>query len=354
MNRKLLIALGIVLAVALTACAAVVLPNIVGPGARPTAAPTGTPAPIPTPTPTPTPVEYAPLSGVQVDVGSLQHPVLMAKIDNNPAARPQIGLNEADIVFEELVEGGFTRYLAAWHSVIPKEIGPIRSIRPMDPDIASPFRGLIAYSGGQQRFVQMMIATKVKNVIHGQSGTEKYIYRSSKKSAPHNVIVRAAKLVAKRSNLAPPAPAFQFARDTDLPSALAFGKPVGRLITSFSSLNTPTWKFDAATGLYRRFQAGGEKDRDEHKKQLTAVNIVVQLVGVSSEFVGVPRTLVVGKGTAWISTGGHTVKAKWSKKKRTSMTVFTLKSGEVVTLAPGRTWVELIPTTSGYFTQKRR
>lgn len=352
MNRKLLIALGIVLAVALTACAAVVLPNIVGPGARPTAAPTGTPAP--TPTPTPTPVEYAPLSGVQVDVGSLQHPVLMAKIDNNPAARPQIGLNDADIVFEELVEGGFTRYLAVWHSVIPKEIGPIRSIRPMDPDIASPFRGLIAYSGGQQRFVQMMIATKVKNVIHGQSGTEKYIYRSSKKSAPHNVIVRAAKLVAKRSNLAPPAPAFQFARGTDMPSALAFGKPAGRLITSFSSLNTPTWKFDAATGLYRRFQAGGEKDRDEHKKQLTAVNIVVQLVGVSSEYGYVPRSLVVGKGTAWISTGGKTVKAKWRKKKRTSMTIFTLKNGEVVTLAPGRTWVELIPTTSGYFTQKRR
>jgi hypothetical protein len=350
MKKKLLIALGIVLAVALTACAAVVLPNIIGPGARPTASPTA----MPTPTPTPTPVEYAPLSGVQVDVGSLKQPVLMAKIDNNPAARPQVGLNDADIVFEELVEGGFTRYLAVWHSVIPKEIGPIRSIRPMDPDIASPFRGLIAYSGGQQRFVYMMMATRVKNVIHGQAGTEKYIYRTTKKISPHNVLVRAKKLVAKRSNLAPPAPAFQFARGTDVPSALAFGKPAGRLYTSFSSLNTPSWRFDAETGLYRRFQAGGEKDRDEHKKQLTAVNIVVQMVGVSSEYGYVPRSLVVGKGTAWISTGGHTVKAKWVKKRRNAMTVFTLKSGEVVTLAPGRTWVELVPTTTGYFKQKRR
>ncbi|MDP4586499.1 MAG: DUF3048 domain-containing protein, partial [Microbacteriaceae bacterium] len=219
-------------------------------------------------------MEFAPLTGVQVEVGSLQYPVLMAKIDNNPTARPQIGLNDADIVFEELVEGGFTRYVAVWHSVIPKEIGPIRSIRPMDPDIASPFRGIIAYSGGQQRFVQMMVATRVKNVIHGQAGTEKYIYRSSKKISPHNVIVRATKLVAKRSKLRPPAPAFEFARGTESPTAIVRGKPAGRLITSFSSLNTPSWKFDAASGLYRRFQAGGKKDKDEHKVQLTAVNVV--------------------------------------------------------------------------------
>jgi hypothetical protein len=298
-------------------------------------------------------VEYAPLTGVQVEVGSLPNPVLMAKIDNNPTARPQVGLNDADIVFEELVEGGFSRYVVVWHSVIPQEIGPIRSIRPMDPDIASPFRGLIAYSGGQQRFVQMMVATKVKNIIHGQAGTEKYIYRTTKKIAPHNVMVKAQKLVAKYSRLRPPQPAFQFARGSDVPSALAFGKPAGRLYPSFSSMNTPSWKFDAATGLYRRFQADGEKDRDERKQQLTAVNVVVQMVGVSSEY-GVPRSLVVGRGTAWISTGGQTVKARWVKKKRDAMTVFTLKGGEVVTLAPGRTWVELVPEATGYFEQKRR
>jgi len=166
--------------------------------------------------------------------------------------------------------------------------------------------------------------------------------------------VRAKKLVEKRSKLKPPAPAFEFARETEVPSALAFGKPAGRLITSFSGSNTPSWKFDAVSGLYLRFQAGGKKDRDERKKQLTAVNVVVQMVGVSSEYGYVPRSLVVGKGTAWISTGGKTVKARWKKKKRNSMTIFTLKSGEVITLAPGRTWVELIPTTSGYFKQKRR
>jgi len=350
-KKNLLIALGAVIAIALTACAAIVLPTVVG---GQSAQPSASPSAAPIPTPTPTPVEYAPLSGAEVVPGSLKHPVLMAKIDNNPEARPQVGLNQADIVFEELVEGGLSRYLAVWHSVIPSKIGPIRSIRPMDPDIASPFKGLIAYSGGQYRFVMMMIHTNVKNMIHGSPGTEKYIYRTDSMIAPHNVLVRASKLVASKSKLAPPAPAFEFAQDGAVPTAVAVGKPAGRLVTSFSGGNSPSWKFNAADGVYRRFQAGGAKDTDEHKKQLTATNVVVQMVDESSEYGYVPRAHVVGKGVAWISTGGQTVKARWSKSKRTSMTVYKLASGDVVTLAPGRTWIELVPNTTGYFQKFRR
>ena len=349
MRNKLLVALGVVLAVALAAWAAVVLPGNVG---APTASPSA--APSATPTPTPTPVEYAPLTGYRVPVGSLDRPVLMAKIDNNPEARPQVGLNQADIVFEELVEGGLSRYVAIWHSTIPTEIGPIRSIRPMDPDIASPFRGLIAYSGGQQRFVQMMVATKVRNIIHGQAGTEKFIYRSDDMIAPHNVIVRARKLIAKQSKLRPPAQAFRFALAAETPSAVAFGKPAKRLVASFSSENTPSWIYNASTGKYERFQADGSRDVDYQKVQLVADNVIAQLVGESSEYGYVPRALVVGSGVAWISSRGKTVKATWTKRNRNAMTVYTLASGDEVVLARGRTWVELIPTTSGYFKTKRR
>lgn len=349
MKRNLIIAAGVLVAIALALGAAIVAPNVIGgPSAQPSASPT------PTPTAEPIPFDYAPLTGFRVQVGSLDHPVLMAKIDNNPEARPQVGLNQADIVFEELVEGGLSRYLAVWHSTIPAEIGPIRSIRPMDPDIASPFRGIITYSGGQQRFVQMMGATRVKNVIHGQSGTEKFIFRSDEMIAPHDVIVRARKLIDKRSNLQPPEPAFRFARAADIPSAVQFGKSSKRLVTSFSSLNSPSWKYDSKTGKYKRFQAGGAKDVDYNKSQLTAVNVIAQMVGESSEYGYVPRALVVGRGVAWISSGGKTVKARWVKKNRNAMTVYTLNNGEEVVLARGRTWVELVPTTTGYFSQKRR
>jgi len=345
MKKFLLIALGVVVAAALVAVAAIQLPGLTsGQSLNPSA----------TPLATPTPVEYAPLSGVPVTFGSFDHPVLMAKIDNSPEARPQVGLNDADIVFEELVEGGLSRYLAIWHSVIPTDIGPVRSIRPMDPDIALPFGGVIAYSGGQQRFVQMMIDTGLENVIHGQSGTEAYIYRSDTKIAPHDVIVRANELIEAQSDLAPPAPAFEFAGDGVVPSALAEGKTAKRLITSFSSYNSPSWEFETESGMYGRLQAGGEVDIDEKQGQLTARNVVVQMVDESSEYGYVPRALVVGTGLAWISTSGKTVEATWTKTEPNAMTVFTLGSGEIVTLAPGRTWIELVPTSSGYFQAKRR
>jgi hypothetical protein len=95
----------------------------------------------------PDPTGLAPLRGTTVSAGSLANPSLAAKVDNHEEARPQYGLQFADIVFEELVEGGLTRYVAIWQSNIPVQIGPVRSIRPMDPDIISPFGGIVAYSG---------------------------------------------------------------------------------------------------------------------------------------------------------------------------------------------------------------
>ena len=341
MKKNLLVALGVASVVTLTGCAGFQLPGLnLDPNSTPSA--------------TPTAVENAPLSGAPVPVGSLDHPVLMAKIDNSPEARPQVGLNDADIVFEELVEGGLSRYLAVWHSVIPAEIGPVRSIRPMDPDIASPFGGVITYSGGQQRFVQMMIDTGLKNVIDGQSGTEEFTYRSDTMIAPHDVIVRAATLIDSLADIAPPPPAFEFAGDGAIPTALAEGTAAGRLITSFSGYNSPSWVFDAESGMYGRLQAGGETDVDENQQQLTARNVVAQMVEESSEYGYVPHAHVVGEGVAWISTGGKTVEATWTKTAPDAMTVFTLANGDIVTLAPGRTWIELVPTTSGYFEAKRR
>ena len=341
MKKILLVALGVTLATTLTACAGLQFPGL-------------NPDPNATPSATAPAVEPAPLSGVPVAIGLLDHPVLMAKIDNSPEARPQVGLNDADIVFEELVEGGLSRYLVVWHSVIPAEIGPVRSIRPMDPDIASPFGGVITYSGGQQRFVQMMIDTGLKNVIDGQSGTEEFTYRSDTMTAPHDVIVRAANLIESLADIAPPAPAFEFAGDGATPTALAEGIEAGRLITSFSSYNSPSWEFDPGSGMYGRLQAGGEPDVDQNQQQLNARNVVAQLVDESSEYGYVPHALVVGSGTAWISTGGMTVEATWTKTAPDAMTVYTLMDGKPVTLAPGRTWIELIPTTSGYFEAKRR
>ncbi|MCS0498814.1 DUF3048 domain-containing protein [Protaetiibacter mangrovi] len=305
--------------------------------------------PTPTPTPsytsdyeTPAPVVLAPLTGLPVDdAASLAHPSLAAKIDNHWDARPQVGLEQTDLVFEELVEGGLTRYVAVWHSHVPAEIGPIRSIRPMDPDIISPFGGIVAYSGGQYRFVQLMRSTNVYNAIHGQADTDAVMYRTSSKAAPHNVIVKAPELIAMHPDLAPPTQQYSFADEASGATAAREGTPIAGVDLVFGGSSHPSWRWDAASARWLRSQ-DAVADTDSNGAQLAAVNVVVVRVGVSNDG-GVPKTELVGAGEAWVLSGGAMVHASWSKADRTSPIRLVDDTGTVIRLAPGNSWFELVP-----------
>ena len=287
--------------------------------------------------------DIAPLTGERIAVGGLASPSLAAKIDNHPRARPQIGIDRADIVFEELVEGGLTRYVAVWHSDVPAEIGPIRSIRPMDPDIVSPLRGIIAYSGGQQRFVDMMRATEVYNAIHGQSDTDSVMFRGGNAPAPHNVIVRAPQLIAQHAELAAPQQHFGYAADAASASAARDGAPATSASLVFGSLATPSWAWDAASSTWLRAMTGGAPDVAAGGTRLSAVNLVILRVPVAV-IQDIPTTQMIGSGEAWVLSGGKALKATWSKADRSAPVRLVDGNGLVVRLAPGNTWVELVPT----------
>lgn len=308
----------------------------------------GAPAPMPTPTPTysstyrpPEPTALAPLTGETVAVGALTAPSLAAKVDNHPDARPQVGLERTDLVFEELVEGGLTRYVAVWHSDVPAEIGPIRSIRPMDPDIVSPLGGIIAYSGGQYRFVVMMQDTNVYNAIHGQADTDDLMYRTRDKPGPHDVLVRAPELIARHLDLVAPGQQFSFAPDVAASSAVREGTPTASIALRFGSASTPSWTWDAARGVWARSQSGAP-DLDASGVPYSAVNVVVLRVPVTVSQ-SIPKTELIGSGEAWVSTGGMTVHATWSKASRTDPIRLVDDTGTVIRLAPGNSWIELVP-----------
>lgn len=312
-----------------------------------------TAAPAPTPTPTaassyistyvePEAYAVAPLTGEQVAVGALTGPSLAAKVDNHPAARPQVGLERTDIVFEELVEGGLTRYVAVWHSDVPDLIGPVRSIRPMDPDIVSPLGGIIAYSGGQQRFVDMMRNTPVYNAIHGQADTADTFFRGDNAPAPHNVLVRAPQVIAQHSERAAPVQQFPFAESIAAATATKDGFATEAIDLRFGGSATPTWTWDGASERWLRFMTGGAPDTDAQGAQLSAVNVVVLRVPVQV-IQSIPTTLLIGEGEALVSTGGRTVAATWSKASMIDPIRILDAQGVAVRLAPGNTWVELVP-----------
>jgi hypothetical protein len=303
---------------------------------------------MPTPTPsytstyeTPPPIAVAPLTGELVEPGSLTAPSLAAKIDNHPDARPQQGLEHTDIVFEELVEGGLTRYVAVWHSDVPAEIGPIRSIRPMDPDIISPLGGIVAYSGGQYRFVVMMQETEVYNAIHGQRDTDDLMYRQRGRPSPHDVIVKAPELIAQHLDLAAPAQQFSFAPDAAGASAAVSGTPVHSISLRFGSSSAPSWAWDEARGVYARSQ-GGVPDLDLAGVPYSAVNVLVLRVPVTVSQ-DIPKTELIGSGEACVSSGGKTLCGTWSKDSRTAPIRLVDGTGTVIQLAPGNSWIELVP-----------
>jgi hypothetical protein len=314
--------------------------------AEPASAPTATPTFVPGFV-EPTLTVFAPLTGMPADDGTpaalaLTGPSLAAKIDNHPAARPQLGLDRADVVFEELVEGGLTRYVAVWHSDVPDEVGPVRSIRPMDPDIVSPFGGIVAYSGGQERFVNLMRATEVVNAVHGDPGTESAFFRTPAKSAPHNVVVKAPELRAAHHAIPAPVQQFAFADSAAAATAAKEGVPRSGVALDFGGgVSTPSWRWDAERGEYLRSQ-GGAPDLDSSGAQLGATNLLVLRVPVDAS-PGVPKTELLGSGEAWISTRGGTVRATWSKASATSQIRLVDESGIVVRLAPGSSWIELVP-----------
>ena len=287
----------------------------------------------------------AALTGETIEAGSLSRPALAGKIDNHPSARPQVGLDEADIVFEELVEGGLTRYIAIWHSSLPAEIGPVRSVRPMDPEIVSPFGGIFAYSGGQVRFIQMMQEAPVYNAIHGQPDTEETFYRTSAKVAPHNVLVKAPELVDQHLNLPAPERQFAYAPSVEESSAVVAGSPVTSMNPRFSGFSSPSWEWDGMQGTFLRFQTNGAADSASSGNQIFATNVVVLQVGIDV-VEDIPTTRLVNQGKGWVATGGSILEINWFKATPESPIILTTDDGEEVRLGVGNTWIELIPNDS--------
>ncbi|HYN98635.1 MAG TPA: DUF3048 domain-containing protein, partial [Actinomycetota bacterium] len=139
------------------------------------------------PPPPPEPIR-CPLTGVELPGGvDINRPAMAVKIDNHPRARPQTGLETADIVYEELVEGGLTRFLAIYHCGDAADLGPTRSARAVDPDILTQYAPvLLAYSGASPNVLAKVGRTPgVINLMHGSTGPA--YSRRGGRPAPHNL-----------------------------------------------------------------------------------------------------------------------------------------------------------------------
>lgn len=293
--------------------------------------------------PTTTLAPIAPLTGLPLtDQARLARPALIIKVENAPVSRPQSGLDVADVVFEEIVEGGVTRFLAVFHSTDADLVGPVRSVRPSDPEIASPFGGLFGYSGGIPTFIQSLQRTPGitdVGVDRLDEGPDKPYTRRAGRRAPSNLYTATAKLYAKAPAGLRPPPRFAEFLPAGQPFAAAGATPATNLTATVGTTSV-AFTYDAASKTYRRTGLA-------EGATVAPTNVIVQFTRYQETDetdltnTTVEKAVTVGTGDALILSGGMAVRGKWSKSSASAFTTYTDASGAPVKLAAGRTWVEL-------------
>ena len=297
-----------------------------------------------------------PLIGTAAPADAPVRPALAIKIENSVDARPQTGLDQADNVWEQVVEGGITRFVAVYHSQVPTEVGPIRSVRPMDPAIAAPLHGLIAFSGGQGPFVQALKDAGLQT-ISMDAGADGFYRKSGVGRAPHNVYGTPQTFwdQADANHSAAPQAQFVLARTAEAATAVASGAPASTVAVKLSGGSHPTWTWDAGTSTFLRSE-GTKPAVVRSGVRLSATNVVtlsVQLIDsgtIDPAGNPVPETVLDGSGEGTLSTGGKFVAVTWTKTAKDAVLTIATADGATATLAPGNTWIEPVPRGTGSVT----
>jgi hypothetical protein len=339
---------GVGLAVLIVASAVVVQATSsesTAPETTTTTASTTTTAPPTTPPPPPPPTW--PLTGAPISDPALANkPALIVKIDNvEPDSRPQAGINQADIVYEERVEGAVTRLMAVFHSTDAAPVGPVRSARTSDIGLFKAFgTPLFAWSGSNAIFVPRIRNAGIVDVGY-DAATSQY-YRARDRRAPHNLMLHGTPdmWAAGYGGGTAPGPVFAYRAQGEPATG---GTPVGgvHIVFATGAGSAPVdWTWTGAG--WARNQAG-TPHLDANGTQVGPENVIVSFTpyantDVNDQF-GVPirEAQTVGEGDAWVLTGGMLINAHWVKPALEAPTQYLGADGQPIRLTPGRTWVEL-------------
>lgn len=285
-----------------------------------------------------------PLTGLPVsgdDEVEQEHPVLVTKMDNTYASSPQVGLGSADLVVEELVEGGLTRLAAFYYSEIPDLVGPVRSMRASDIGIVSPVDGTMVTSGAAGQTIARIKGAGIQYFAEGSKGFS----RDSSRSAPYNLFANLSEVATEAAvDAARPDDYLPWGSEEDFPK----GQPAKRIAAVFGGGHTTNWTYNGKGYVNENtYAAAGD--------EFPADTVLVLRVTVGDagylDPAGnpVPETKLEGKGEAMIFHGGRLVRGTWKKAGLDSPITLSTKAGPLDVPA-GHTWIELVPAANGNVT----
>lgn len=289
----------------------------------------------------------SPFTGLPVEPEVLERALLITKIENSENARPQSGMDAADVVIEELVEGGITRFMVLFHSDLPEVAGPVRSARPVDVELLGGFGASgFAYSGARAEVQGLLASSPAIRVVEGVDG----FFRDDARRAPHNLYLRPSDVLdVVEQRGARPLIDIGWVFDEQSPDdplvcppdTAACADPGGSVVIEMSRAFRTGWTYDADAGVYRRdqngrpFAAAGPGD-------IGAANVVVlatrHYIGAS----GYDETDATTMGApAIVLRDGQRYEARWVKPTVRDPLLIQTPDGEPFPLKPGPTWIHL-------------
>ena len=270
--------------------------------------------------------------------------VLAVKIDDTNSAHPQIGLEDAEIVYIEQVEGGLTRLAAIFSTVIPQRVGPVRSARISDIDILSQFgRVAFAYSGAQRKLLPVIAAANLQDL--GAQRQSPTIYTTDpNRNQPYAMVLRADLLMQKITDNA-----------LQVDSAKSVGFVFGELQEGGTPIQKVEVNWPAATysaewsdAESRWLLSHNEKlNLAESGVVLGPTTFVIQMVKIVPSEYGdklggvTPLSETIGTGKAYVLRNGERFVTTWNRATPDSGTTFTFSDGTTMNFDPGQVWVAL-------------
>lgn len=279
-----------------------------------------------------------PLTGVAVEGEYTPRPALVVKIDDGVNSKPQTGLNQADIVFEEIVEGRVTRFAAVFNSTDSDPVGNIRSGRTQDPILLGALGvPIFAYSGGNEGVNAALGSSGFVLLTEGDG-----MFRvSGRGGPPYNLYGNTSDLFARgidRGGATDAVALFEYdTEDAGLPGAT----PATGIDVGIGSVSV-RWDFDAEQGLYLRTENGSDHQQTDGQVSTNNVVVLVMPYGTSAAASNSPEARSTGTGRAVMYRNGLAVEGTWTRESASDTFTLVDASGSPMLLTPGRTFVELV------------
>ncbi|MBW4030879.1 MAG: DUF3048 domain-containing protein [Acidobacteria bacterium] len=281
----------------------------------------------------------APLTGLPDPSGTaLKRPALVIKVEDDTNSLPQWGIDQADVVYEEIINGGIPRLAAIFNQNAPARVGPIRSVRPTDTQIVGPIGGIFAFSGGAPYAIASISTAPVKQVDESTAGSA--MFRDPNRPAPYNLFGSAAALFAIGGGTpVPPTPLFQY---RPLGQG-AVGVPVSKFVVNFPSIYPMTWTWDTTTHSWDRSTQFAGPDYTANHVRESPKNVIVNYVNyVNGVGAFTSYANMQSGGVADVFTDGKEIVGTWARHSKNTPIEYLDAKGKAIRLTPGQTWVELL------------